>query len=84
MLIFHLLHCIVHVTSSGKYLLTPTQMCRGYVDLDFGLKKLKFEIWVSTQVPLEKVWFCMLIFELLHCIVHVTFEKIGLRPCLEG
>ena len=33
MLIFNFLHCIVHVTWSGKYLLTPTQMCRGYVDI---------------------------------------------------
>ena len=72
MLIFHFLHCIVHVTFKLEDIPTHTQMCRGYVDFINNPRNLKVEKLDSTQVPSEKGWFCMLIFQLLHCIVHVT------------
>ena len=62
MLIFHFLHCIVHVTPKLEDIPTHTQVRRGYVDKEVNCRKLKFRIYISTQVPPEKVRFCMLIF----------------------
>ena len=84
MLIIFSLHCIVHVTFRLEEVPTPMQVRRGYEGSTIRQKKLKVKNLVSTQVPPEKGWFCMLIIFGLLCIVHVTSEEIGLRPCLEG
>ena len=77
MLIIFDLHCIVLVTSTWIEVPTHTHLRRGYVDREFPLGIVKLKSWVSTQVPPEKGWFCMLIIFTLLCIVLVTFEGKG-------
>ena len=44
------------------------------------LENIKVQIVDSTQVPVGKGWFCMLIFEVLHSIVHVTLKNSEVPP----
>ena len=57
----------MHIEGKGS---EDYRIGQGIVNIDLG--NLKFRNLEYTQVAPEKGWFCMLIFELLHCIVHVT------------